>query len=112
MDLILKVYMIKSASWAFPIVKSSYSLNHEQRHFDLVKLISERFKAKLLSEKLSPDNYEGIINFEYLEFYREMNRLQEQYDKETNHGSNKAMQDEWNRRIDAELNAQIISERG
>jgi hypothetical protein len=112
LDLILKVYMIKSASWAFPIVKSSYSLNHEQRHFDLVKLIAERFKAKLLSEKLNPDNYEGIINFEYLEFYREMNRLQEQYDNETNHGSNKAMQDEWNRRIDAELNAQIISERG
>jgi len=106
LDLILKVYMIKSASWAFPMIKSNYSLNHEQRHFDLVKLISERFKSKLLSEKLNPDNYEGIINFEYLEFYREMNRLQERYDQETNHGSNKAMQDEWNHWIDSQLKAQ------
>jgi hypothetical protein len=105
LDLILKVYMIKSASWAFPMIKSNYSLNHEQRHFDLVKLISERFKSKLLSEKLNPDNYEGIINFEYLEYYREMNRLQERYDQETNHGSNKAMQDEWNLWIDSQLNA-------
>jgi len=105
LDLILKVYMIKSASWAFPMIKSNYSLNHEQRHFDLVKLISERFKSKLLSEKLNPDNYEGIINFEYLEYYREMNRLQERYDQETNHGSNKVMQDEWNRWIDSQLNA-------
>jgi hypothetical protein len=108
-QIILKVYMIRSASWAFPMIKSTYSLNHEQRHFDLVKLISERFKAKLLSEKLNPDNYEGIINFEYLEFYREMNHLQQRYDQETNHGINKAKQDEWNRWIDAQLNAKLIA---
>ncbi len=110
-QVILKVYMIKSASWAFPMIKSTYSLNHEQRHFDLVKLISERFKAKLLSEKLNPDNYEGIINFEYVEFYREMNRLQQKYDQETNHGINKAKQDEWNRWIDSQLNAELIAGR-
>jgi hypothetical protein len=108
-QIILKVYMIRSASWAFPMIKSTYSLNHEQRHFDLVKLISERFKAKMLSEKLNPDNYEGIINFEYLEFYREMNQLQQRYDQETNHGINKAKQDEWNRWIDAQLNARLIA---
>ncbi|MDP3469580.1 MAG: hypothetical protein Q8S11_14670 [Daejeonella sp.] len=105
----LKVYMMKSASWALAMIKSTYSLNHEQRHFDLVKVIAERFKTKLLSEKLNPDNYEGIINFEYLEFYREMNRLQERYDQETNHGTNRAKQEEWNRKIDAELNAQLIA---
>lgn len=110
-QIILKVYMIKSASWAFPMIKSNYSLNHEQRHFDLVKLIAERFKAKLLSANLDPDNYQGVINFEYLEFYREMNRLQEKYDQETNHGIDKVKQDEWNRKIDAELNAQLIAER-
>lgn len=105
----LKVYMIRSASWALPMIKSTYSLNHEQRHFDLVKLISERFKAKLLSENLNPDNYEGIVSFEYHEFYREMNRLQQKYDQETNHGINRAKQDEWNRWIDAQLNAWLIA---
>lgn len=105
----LKVYMIRSASWALPMIKSTYSLNHEQRHFDLVKLISDRFKAKLLSEILNPDNYEGIVSFEYHEFYREMNRLQQKYDQETNHGINKAKQEEWNRWIDAQLSAQLIA---
>ncbi len=108
-QIILKVYMVKSHSWALPVIKNTYSLNHEQRHFDLVKLISERFKAKLLSEKLNPDNYEGIVSFEYHEFYREMNRLQHRYDQETNHGTNKVKQDEWNRWIDEQLNAQLIT---
>lgn len=102
-NMALKVYVAKSASWASSEIKSSYNLNHEQRHFDLVKLIAERFKKKLLSEKLEPDNYEGIINFEYIEFYREMNRLQERYDDETNHGQDRTMQTEWNKRIDSEL---------
>jgi hypothetical protein len=99
----LKVYMVKSASWASPMVKNPYSLNHEQRHFDLVKLIAERFRKKLASENLTPDNYEGIINFEYLEFYRQMNQLQEKYDEETGHGTNRIMQTVWNKRIDQEL---------
>jgi len=29
--------------------------------------------------------------------------LQDEYDRDTRHGTNKAMQEEWNRRIDAEL---------
>lgn len=99
----LKVYMVKSASWALQFIKNPYSLNHEQRHFDLVKVIAERFKKKLASEQLSPDNYEGIINFEYLEFYRQMNQIQEKYDEETGHGTNRIMQDVWNRRIDRDL---------
>lgn len=102
-EMALKVYVAKSSSWASSEIMSSYSLNHEQRHFDLVKLIAERFKKKLLSEKLEPDNYEGIINFEYIESYREMNRLQERYDKETNHGQDRVAQFEWNKWIDREL---------
>lgn len=99
----LKVYMVKSASWASQMIKNPYSLNHEQRHFDLVKLIAERFRKKLASEDLNPDNYEGTINFEYLEFYRQMNQLQEKYDEETGHGTNRVMQEVWNKRIDKEL---------
>lgn len=106
----LKVYMVKSASWVSQSVRNSYSLNHEQRHFDLVKLLSEQFKRKLVSEHLNPDNYEGVINFEYLEFYRKMNQLQEKYDEETGHGTNRLIQSSWNQRIDAELNEYLNKE--
>lgn len=104
-NLALKVYTVKSASWVAPGVHNRYSLNHEQRHFDLVKLLAERFKEKLRSEKLSPDNYEGIINYEYLEFYREMNQRQKQYDLETSHNINQGIQEQWNRSIDNDLAA-------
>lgn len=106
----LKVYMVKSASWVSQSVRNSYSLNHEQRHFDLVKLLAEQFKRKLVSEHLNPDNYEGVINFEYLEFYRKMNQLQEKYDEETGHGTNRLIQSSWNQRIDAELNEYLNKE--
>jgi len=104
-DLSIKVCVAKSASWATSGIKNDYSLNHEQKHFDLVKIIAEKFKKKLRSEKLNPDNYEGIINVEYLEFYREMNKIQIRYDNETSHGMNKSKQAEWTRRIENELAA-------
>jgi len=102
-ELTLKVFVVKSASWAAPDKVNSYSLNHEQRHFDLVKLVAWRFKDKLLAESLTPDNYQGIINFEYVEFYREMNKIQEKYDMQTRHGTNLVMQEHWNRKIDKDL---------
>jgi len=102
-DLSIKVCVAKSASWATSGIRNDYSLNHEQKHFDLVKIIAGKFRNKLRSEKLTPDNYEGIINVEYLEFYREMNKIQIRYDDETSHGMNKSKQEEWNRRIENEL---------
>ncbi len=107
-NLAVRVYVVKSASWVFPGRQDVYALNHEQKHFDLVKLISEKFKSKLLSQSLSPDSYEGIINFEYLEFYREMNRLQKKYDSETGHGTNAEMQRKWNRDIEKDLKVKSL----
>ncbi|MEX2594040.1 MAG: hypothetical protein WD426_14800 [Anditalea sp.] len=98
-----KVYMLKSSSWVRHGARNAYGLNHEQRHFDIVKLVVERFKKKILTMELSPDDYEGIIGYQYLESFREMNHLQDEYDKETSHGINKAVQEKWNKRIDEEL---------
>jgi hypothetical protein len=106
-DLSIKVGVAKSASWATSGIRNDYSLNHEQKHFDLVKVIAGKFRNKLKSEKLTPDNYEGIINVEYLEFYREMNKIQIRYDDETSHGMNKSKQEEWNRRIESELSEML-----
>lgn len=102
-ELVMKVFVVKSASWVASGTQGNYSLKHEQRHFDLVKVIAERFKKKLLSEKLTPDNYQGIVNFEYLEFYREMNKIQQEYDQQTSHGTSAIIQEFWNRKIEAEL---------
>ncbi len=104
-NLVMKVYLPKSASWVKNDSRTDYALNHEQRHFDIVKIIAERFKNKVSSENLPVNNFEGPVNEDYLESYREMNSLQKQYDKETNHGADQTAQQRWNERIDRELKA-------
>ncbi len=101
----MKVYLPKSASWVREGSRNDYTLNHEQRHFDIVKIVAEHFKQKINAANLTVDNYEGIINFEYLETYREMDSLQKQYDAETRHGDDPSAQQRWNERIDKELKA-------
>jgi hypothetical protein len=109
-NLTLKVYVLKNSSWVRNDAREPYGLNHEQRHFDIVKLVAERFKQKIQPDSLTLEDYNSIIQYQYLESYREMNRLQEQYDGETGHGLNKAAQELWNRRIDAELRSFMAKE--
>ncbi|MES2109309.1 MAG: hypothetical protein V4577_11195 [Bacteroidota bacterium] len=99
----LKAALPKSAAWVKNESRSPYTLNHEQRHFDIVKIGAERFRRKLTNSMLLPDNYEGTVNVTYLDAYREMTDLQKQYDTETNHGLNTAEQERWNVKIDREL---------
>lgn len=103
LELQLKVFVLKHSSWVKEGSKDAYGLNHEQRHFDLVKIVAERFRHKVLSMPLEPEDYDGLIGYQYIEFFREMNRLQEAYDGETAHGMNKVAQERWNKKIEEEL---------
>lgn len=99
----LKVYVPKSACWADHNGRDAYALNHEQRHFDITKIIAEQYKQKILANNLNPDNYEAFILMQYLDSYRDMDKMQKAYDKETSHSRNEFAQHEWNERIDKEL---------
>jgi len=99
----LKVYQLKNSSWAWPMAKHDYALRHEQLHFDITRLVAERFREKLLAENLQPDEYDSRIQFLFLESFREMNKLQEQYDDETAHSINRAAQSRWDDKITGEL---------
>lgn len=101
-DMAIKVSVAKSDCWVRG-EKDDYVLNHEQRHFDIEKIVSEHFKKKLLAMKLPTDNFYGPINVEYLEALREATRMQKQYDAETRHGQNRTVQAQWNEQIDKEL---------
>lgn len=103
LNLTAKAYMLKESSWGRPDARNAYALNHEQRHFDIVKIIAERFKRKIQTEILTLEDYNSQMQYEFIESYREMNRLQTQYDDETNHSLNQAAQERWNQKIDAEL---------
>jgi hypothetical protein len=109
-QLVMKVYVLKDASWVKEGARDEYALNHEQRHFDIVKLVAERFKRKVLADTFTVEDYDGQIGYLFLESYREMNRLQDQYDEETSHSLNRDAQEQWNRRIDSELRAFFAKE--
>jgi hypothetical protein len=99
----LQVFFIKSASWVRPEARNSYALAHEQLHFDITRLVVERFKQKLRQTALNRDDYDSIIQYQYLQSFREMNRLQYRFDEETNHGLNAAAQLRWRDKINVGL---------
>lgn len=105
LDMVMKVYLPKSDCWVRDRARDDYALNHEQRHFDIAKIVAEHFKQKITEMNLPPDNYDGDINVEYLETLRELYRTQMQYDKETRHGCHQYGQEQWNEKIDKELKA-------
>lgn len=100
----IKVDIPKSAAWVRGM-RDDYILNHEQRHFDIAKIVSEHFKQKIAAMKLPVDTYDGYINEQYLETLREETRMQKQYDRETHHGTDHQVQATWNEKIDQELRA-------
>jgi hypothetical protein len=102
-DLRIKVFMQKSMSWLLPEAKNAYALNHEQLHFDITRLVSERYKSHILGQSLSVEDYDSQLQLAYIDFFREMNKFQDQYDAETEHGLNKAAQAEWQERIKKQL---------
>ncbi len=103
LNISLKVDIAKSDCWVRDGGRNDYVLNHEQRHFDVAKIVGEHFKQKIAAMHLPPDNYDGEINVEYLETLRELHRMQTLYDSETHHGTNRAAQEDWNEKIDKEL---------
>jgi len=103
LNLTARAYMIKDQSWSRAESKNAYALNHEQRHFDITKIIVERFKRKIHPDSLTLSDYNSIIQYQFIESFREMHKLQEQYDKETNHSINQPEQERWNVWIDTEL---------
>jgi len=102
-NLTAKSYMLKNSSWGRSDARTAYALNHEQRHFDITKIIVERFKRKIKADDLTLEDYNSIIQYQFIETFRELNRMQSQYDDETRHSLNESAQERWNQKIDDEL---------
>ncbi len=97
--LIMQVFFIKSASWVRDDARENYALMHEQLHFDITRLVVERFKQKLRQTALNRDDYDSVIQYQYLQSFQEMNRMQYAFDRETHHGTDMAAQVHWRDKI-------------
>lgn len=94
-NLTLQVFFIKGSSWVKSFARDNYSLEHEQLHFDITWLVALRFQQRIKSMELTAEDFDSIIQYQYIESFREMNKLQEAYDRETNHGQDPAAQKRW-----------------
>lgn len=103
LEIDLKVFMVKSMSWALPEAKTNGTLRHEQIHFDITRIVVERFKKRLLDAELTIEDYDSEIQYQFLEAFREMNTDQEAYDNDTHHGLNLVAQAEWDKKISTEI---------
>jgi hypothetical protein len=95
--LTVKTYMVKEMSWVKPNANTDYGLRHEQIHFDITRIMVEKFKERVRNIDLTVDDYDSLIQYQFLEAYRDMHREQEKYDKETNHGIDVGLQAKWDR---------------
>ncbi|WP_373515845.1 hypothetical protein [Persicitalea sp.] len=99
----LKVFMVRSMSWGRAEARNNYTLAHEQTHFDITRIIAERFKERLKKMDLTIEDYDAQIQYEFLEAFREMNAEQEKYDGETRHGLNTEAQVRWTQKVQEEI---------
>lgn len=102
-SLTMQVFFVRSASWVRGGNMDSYSLAHEQLHFDITYLVARRFMKKVRELPLTAEDHDSMIQYEYLESFREMNRLQEAFDGETRHGTIPSAQQEWIVKVAREL---------
>lgn len=99
----VKSFFVANKSW----VKRWYSndkglLKHEQLHFDITELFARKFR-KRLSEMNFTENVKAEIKAVYQQITDEKVKLQKLYDVETDHSKNKQNQNNWDLKINSEL---------
>jgi hypothetical protein len=97
--LVLQVFWVKSSSWLRSRPPSQHTLEHEQIHFDITRLVAEGFRKKVQEMELTMDDHDSRIQYEYLESFREMNRRQEEFDDAVRSGLDVAGQRAWREKI-------------
>ncbi len=109
-------YMSRIESWVNPTMKSFYTLQHEQIHFDIAEVHAKIFNKRVENELLnrvflcpagSDSLFQSKIKMEsnaqatviLNQIRDQMWFMQEVYDVQTNHGENFAQQKAWEYRI-------------
>ena len=87
----------KTRSWG--LHKTAYILGHEQGHFDIAEIFARKLNKKMSEYKFNKRTYQQDLNEIYNDILAEKEKIQNDYDKETNHSINKEKQAEWLKKI-------------
>ena len=87
----------KNNSWG--VVKNEYILSHEQGHFDIAEIFARRLNKKMGEYQFNKDSYRRELDNLYNDILEENEKMQKQYDSETDYSRNKIVQAGWLKKI-------------
>lgn len=113
-DVRIGAWFDPAGSWRKPDVRSdnAWLLEHEQRHFDLCEIGARMLRDQILairddirgnSDSDIKNQVQSIMNPLVSSFIDDVKRQQDRYDRESNHSRNRRAQQEWNARIQYDL---------
>ncbi len=89
-------FFSKDKSWVRHGKTTSYILNHEQHHFDVSYLAANLFIDKVRNTELSYADCNTVLPKLYRECCDIMNKMQNDYDAQTENGQLDEVQEKWN----------------
>ncbi|MFI5132960.1 MAG: DUF922 domain-containing protein [Chitinophagales bacterium] len=91
----------KDKSWGR--YQSDYILSHEQGHFDITEIFARKLNKVMSDYKFNRSTYEHDLQKIYQDILDEKEKMQDQYDNETDYSRNKEKQAEWLKKIEKML---------
>ena len=91
----------KNKSWG--LVKNDWILRHEQGHFDIAEIFARRLNRLTSEYQFNRTSFQKDIDGIYRSVVDEKEKFQQHYDDETDYSRNKTNQEEWFKKIEAEL---------
>ena len=100
----LNVKYDEQKSWSKPKEQTDNLLQHEQGHFDIYEIYGRIIMKRLKDAKaLSGTKFSGKVEKIFTKAFADMSKLQQEYDKATNHSKDLEKQQEWNKKIEQML---------
>lgn len=96
----------KKPSWFKKDQKVPYVLDHEQLHFDITSYITCQFITTVKAFNFSPGNFEKELTQLSKQYNGMLEKMQNDYDGQTEHGIIKEKQAEWRAKINGLLAGQ------
>jgi len=93
----------KIKSWCRPEGRNAGTLEHEQRHFDISAIKACELADTISKFKFSVDRFPFELEILQRQKRKELDEMQDQYDSETKHGNNAAVQEKWDKMIKDKL---------
>ena len=94
--------MKKNKSWG--LVKNEWILKHEQGHFDIAEIFARQLNKLVNEYQFNKSSFQKDLDAIYKSVVAEKEKFQQQYDDETDYSRIKTKQEEWLKKIEAELN--------